>query len=185
MKNYLFTLSLAVFLIYSFLIIGCTKSHATREIRMDMAELAKTSADVVVAKCISTETKKDENTGLIFTYTTFKVDESLKGEYGDEIVLRVIGGTVGDTTVNAPDAPRFSPDEEVVLFLGPRNTKGYPMLKSIYSGIYRIRTDESGAKVVTPPAGYLHDADSNAESRVTTDNKIYLDDFIDSISQSM
>ena len=167
MKNSFFALSLAVFLAYSFLILGCTKSYATREIKMDATELARNSADVVVAKCVSSETKKDENTGLIFTYTTFKIDESLKGEYGDEIVLRIIGGTVGDTTINAPDAPRFSPDEEVVLFLGPKNTKGYPVLKSIYSGVYRISTDESGAKLVTQPAGALNKADPDTESRIT------------------
>ena len=118
---------------------------------MDTAELAKTSKDIVVAKCVSSEVKKDENTGFIYTYTTFKVDESLKGKYDDEIVLRIIGGTVGDTTIKAPDVPTFSPDEEVVLFLGPKNTMGYPVLKSINRGVYRIQSDESGARIITTP----------------------------------
>ena len=185
MKHYFITFSLVTILVYSFLFIGCTKSYATREISMDASELAKTSTDVVVAKCVSSEAKKDENTGFIYTYTTFKVDESLKGKYDDEVVLRIIGGTVGDTTIKAPDVPTFSPDEEVVLFLGPKNTMGYPVLKSINRGVYRIQSDESGAKVITTPVVGLDIIDSKTNERVKDNSKIFLDDFINSVSQSM
>lgn len=185
MNTFFYSLSLITILICTFLSIGCTKSYATREVSMGTSELARTSTDVVVAKCVSSETKRDENTGLIYTYTTFKVDESLKGEYDNEIVLRIIGGTVGDVTINAPDAPTFKPDEEVVLFLGPRNTKGYPVLKSMNRGVYRIQTDEAGYKVITTPVIGLDIIDSKTNEKVTDNNKIYLNDFINSVSLSM
>ena len=179
------TITLSFFLMFSLLFFGSTESFALREILRSPEEMAKSSEDIVVANCVKSEVKKDENTGFIFTYTTFKVNESLKGEYGDEIVLRTIGGTVGDMTVSSPDSPTFQPNEEVVLFLGPKNTKGYPVLKSINNGIYRISTDEVGAKVVMTPVGDMQIINSKTNSKDENSSKVYLDDFIHTITQSM
>ena len=159
------------------------RTQAFRELPADTDELARSSEDVVVAKCVKSEVREDETTGFIFTYTTFRVDESLKGQYGDEIVIRVIGGDAADTQIKVPDAPRFYPDEEVVLFLGPRNSKGYPVIKSTKNGVYRIKTDEEGRKVVSRSGAVP--ASSDTSSRASVGSKVYLDDFINRISNSI
>ena len=65
-------------ILLSFSFLGCNKSYATRELPMETAEAARNSSDIVVGRCVASEVKKDEKTGLLFTYTTFEIDQSLK-----------------------------------------------------------------------------------------------------------
>ena len=185
MNNLRTAITLNCIVMIGFLLLGTTESYAFREIQRKPDELAKTSKDVVVANCVKSEVKQDENTGFIFTYTTFKVTESLKGEYGDEIVLRIIGGSLNGVTVKTHIAPAFEPNEDVILFLGPKNTMGYPVLQSMQNGIYRISTDQTGEKIVTTPVGNLEIISSKTNQRMENTNSIYLDDFIHTLTQSM
>ena len=185
MKQLFKTTVLLTLFFSSIVMISSDNSYALKEIRSTTADLARTADGVVLANCVKSEARIDEDTGLIFTYTTFKVDERLKGEYGDEIVLRIIGGTVGDKTVSSPYLPQFTQNEDVVLFLGPNNTKGYPVLKSLSRGIVRVETDESGAKYVVTPVDGLEIIDSKTHERSVNGNKLMLDDFIYSINEVM
>jgi len=185
MKNFSSAILFTSIFILCSLYVASIESYAFREMKSTTDELAKTSKDVVVANCVKSEVKKDENTGFIFTYTTFKVNESLKGEYGDEIVLRMLGGTVDNITVKAADLPTFEPNEEVILFLGPKNTMGYPVLQSVSNGLYRISTDETGAKFVDMPVDEQSVNSSDTELRLEGTNKVSLDEFINTITQSM
>ena len=167
----------------SIVMFSSENSYALKEIKSSTADLARSAYGMVLANCVKNEARIDENTGLIFTYTTFKVDESLKGEYGDEIVLRIVGGTVGDTTVSSPYLPNFTPNEDVILILGPYNTKGYPVLKSMSGGILRVETDNTGTKYVTTPVDGLDIIDPATNQRSVNYNKVKLDDFIYSINE--
>jgi len=182
----LFKTAVLLTLFFSSIMLGSSdNSYALKEIRSTTADLARTADGVVLANCVKSEARIDEDTGLIFTYTTFKVDERLKGEYGDEIVLRIVGGTVGEKTVSSPYLPKFTANEDVILMLGPDNTKGYPVLKSISRGILRIETDESGAKYIATPVDGLEIINSKTNQRVVNGNKVNLDDFINSINEVM
>ena len=160
-------------------------SYGLKELNISTPDLARSSADIVVAKCVSTEAKLDEKTGFIFTYTTFEIDESLKGKYGNELILRIVGGTVGDKTLSSPFLPRFEPNEEVVLLLGPKNSAGYPVLQSVNKGIYRVHTTDSGAKVISTPVNGLELINSTTNQRINGNNTLSLDDFIYSINQTL
>ncbi len=185
MKQLFKTTVLLTIFFSSIVMISSENSYALKEIRSTTADLARTADGVVLANCVKSEARIDEDTGLIFTYTTFKVDERLKGEYGEEIVLRIIGGTVGDKTVSSPYLPQFTQNEDVILFLGPDNTKGYPVLKSLSRGIVRIETDDTGARYVTTPVDGLVIMDSKTSERAVNGNKLKLDDFIYSINEVM
>ena len=185
MKQLFKTTVLLTMFFSSIAMISSDNSYALKEIRSTTADLARTADGVVLANCVKSEAKIDEDTGLIFTYTTFKVDERLKGEYGEEIVLRIVGGTVGDKTVSSPYLPQFKQNEEVILFLGPDNTKGYPVLKSLSRGIVRIEADDTGTKYVTTPVDGLEIIDSKTSERAVSGNKLKLDDFIYSINEVM
>ena len=168
-------------LFISILYVNSDISHALKEINISTPDLARSSTDIVVAKCVSSEAKLDQKTGFIFTYITFEIDESLKGKYGDELVLRIVGGTVGNKTMSSPFIPSFKPNEEVVLFLGPKNTDGYPLLKSLNKGIIRVTTDSSGSKIVSSSVSDLPLYNSRTDQRLRGSTKITLDDFIYSI----
>jgi len=81
--------------------------------------------------------------------------------------------------------PKFTPNEDVILFLGPDNTKGYPVLKSISRGILRVETDDTGTKYVTTPVDGLEITNSATNERSVNENKVNLDDFIYSINEVM
>jgi len=181
-KSYLF---ITILFLTSLLLVNINDTHALKELNRSTPDLARSSSDIVVAKCVSYEARVDQKTGFIFTYTTFKVDESLKGKYGDELVLRIVGGTVGDKTVSSPYLPSFKPNEEVVLFLGPENSSGYPVLQSINKGIYRVNKDSTGTKVITTPVNDLELYNSRTDQRLQGNDKLSLDDFIYSIFQTM
>lgn len=184
MKQYFTLVRFFILILVCFLTVSCNKSHATRELPMTTTSLAKESNDIVVAKCISSEAKKDDKTGFIFTYTTFEIEESLKEKYKDgNLVLRTIGGQVGDMKVNVSDMPEFVENEEVVLFLGPVNTEGYPVLQSFTRGVYKIKEDESGKKVVATPISGLNLFRDNTKEKVSQGDTVFLNDFLYSLSQ--
>ena len=185
MKQLFKTAVLLTLFFSSVVMVSSDNSYALKELRSTTADLARSANGVVLANCVKSEARIDEDTGLIFTYTTFKVDERLKGEYGEEIVLRIVGGTVGDKTVSSPYLPQFTQNEDVILFLGPDNTKGYPVLKSLSRGIVRIEADDSGAKYVITPVDGLEIIDSKTNQRAISGNKLKLDDFIYSINEVM
>lgn len=178
-------LTAPVFFIATFLFFSINNSYALKELNIPTPELARTSSDIVVARCISSEARVDEKTGFIFTYTTFKVGESLKGVYDDELVLKVVGGTVNGITLNSPFLPRFVPDEDVVLFLGSKNAGGYPPIKSINKGVYRVATNNSGTQVVTTPVRDLKLFSSVSNQKIKAGSKLTLDDFIYSINETL
>ena len=185
MKQLFNTALLFTLFFSSIVMLSSESSYALKEIRSTTADLARSADGVVLADCVKSESRIDEDTGLIFTYTTFRVNEKLKGEYGDEIVLRIVGGTVGDKTISSPYLPRFTQNEEVILMLGPNNTKGYPVLKSVSRGIIRVETDDTGTKYIATPVDGLEIIDSKTNQRAANDNRINLDDFIYSINEVM
>lgn len=166
-------------------LVNIKESYGLKELDISTTDIARSSADIVVAKCVSTEAKLDEETGFIFTYITFEIDESLKGKYGDQLILRIVGGTVGDKTLSSPFLPKFTPNEEVVLFLGPENSAGYPVLQSINKGVYRVHTTDSGAKVISTTVNGLELINSVTNQRIKGNNTLSLDDFIYSINQTL
>ena len=101
------------------------------------------------------------------------------------MVLRIVGGSDGDVSVNVPDRPEFVDGEDVVLFLGPKNTAGYPVLHSFNRGVYRIKLDESGNKIVSTPVTGLDIYRTGSSERVTSGEKVLLKDFIYSLNQEI
>lgn len=172
-------------LFISILYVNTEISHALKERYVSTPDLARTSSDIVVAKCVSSEAKIDNNTGMIFTYITFDIDESLKGTNEEKLTLKVVGGTVGDITVSSPYLPDFEPGNEVVLFLGPTNPDGYPVLQSIHRGVYRVSVDSQGTRVIDTPVNDLNIYSAVTNQRVSGKSKLSLDDFIYSLYQKM
>src|SRR5437016_7899534 len=43
----------------------------------------------------------------IDTYVTFQIDENVKGQATSSYTIRMLGGTVGDETMEVTDSPKF------------------------------------------------------------------------------
>ncbi|MBI4481475.1 MAG: hypothetical protein HY652_01160 [Acidobacteria bacterium] len=136
-------LSLVLFL---FMVGYGTESRATIVLQMSLEELAGRSDAVVHGLAERSWSAWDDERGKIYTYTLVRVDDSLKGPWRERIVVKELGGTVGDMTMTVGGAPEFQPGEEVVLFLvldrqGDFRTLGFTQ------GKFEVQT-EGGQKVV-------------------------------------
>ena len=120
---------------------------ATSVQKFSLRELASHSKSVVVARVQSSESRWDG--GEIYTYTTIQVSEGLKGaRKGQSIVVRQLGGQVGDLASIVPGMPAFERGQEVVLFLSANDKAGYPWVVGLQQGKYTISSDAQGKKRV-------------------------------------
>ncbi len=121
--------------------------------RKDLQALTAESGLVVMGRVVKRESRYGEKGKRIFTYTTMKVERTLRGETGaEEIVVRTLGGEVGEVGMAAQGVCSFSKGEETVLFL--RKLKGG---EYIVNGLSQgklpvVRAENGEALVVTNPA---------------------------------
>ena len=92
-----------------------------------MSELA---TQVVAGAIEKMESTWNHDHSRIYTRVTMRVERVLSGQAGRQIVFRIPGGTVGDTTVMVSEMPHFRVGEETVVFL--RGTRG--RLPSVLGG---------------------------------------------------
>ncbi|MGH7885941.1 MAG: hypothetical protein ACRENO_09635 [Thermodesulfobacteriota bacterium] len=181
MQKIFFLLILNVFIFFfSF------NSYSFKEVYRPTSIIAKDSTEIVVARCISSEVKLDEKTGFVFTYTTFEVDKTVKNTLDtDKVELRIVGGQAGDIRTGVEGVPKFDVQEEMVLFLGPKNKLGYYTLSSFTNGIYKVDIDETtGRKIIKNPPNDLNVPNTNLKE-ITSGNSMLLEDFISSLKQNI
>jgi hypothetical protein len=78
---------------------------------------------------------------VIFTLVEFQTQEVLKGNAGKSVTLQFLGGTVGDTTLEVPDVPKFNAGERVLLFVEGNGVQFCPLV-GVYHGKFGTRKDE-------------------------------------------
>jgi len=83
-----------------------------------LEKFVRTSTIVVKVRVDKVESRWDDSHTKIYTHTTVTVLESIKGNNVPEsIVLKEVGGKVGDEALVVHGAAHFNPGEEVILFL--------------------------------------------------------------------
>jgi len=84
---------------------------------VELPEMVSRAGTIVYGTVLSNECREDDR-GAIFTYTTIAVAEALTdGVAESQIVIRNMGGRVGERGLRVSDVPAFEPGEEVILFL--------------------------------------------------------------------
>jgi hypothetical protein len=125
----------------------CPSTGGTTLARMSLAEMSQAAPVIVRAKCVANTVDWEE--GEIWTFTEFKVEETWRGEAHAHIMVRLLGGRLGNITSTVSGVPRFRTGEEVVLFLesAPR---GNFSIVSWEQGTFRIRRDlRTSQEVIT------------------------------------
>jgi len=188
-RTFLKNFSYFLLFIICFSSFNCTKSLATSETQKTTLDIAKTSEYIVVAQCTSSESKWNEQETYIFTYTTFSINEYIKGNsLGEELTLRYLGGQVDNTKQTFPGFPEFNEGEEVILFLGAKNKFGYHNLISVMSGVLRIQIDETSGErfVSTKTTGIeLYNKNTNKALKTQTQDRVSLENFIFSLREAI
>src|SRR2546422_8507486 len=91
--------------------------HASSIEQITFDQLVTSSEFIFEGRVLDRHAEFDAN-GRIHTYVTFEVDDVLKGTAGGRtVVLRYLGGTVGDTTLKVSDLVLPDMGEKGVYFV--------------------------------------------------------------------
>lgn len=110
---------LLVLIIASFFgLISTKQTQAASAVKMSDKNLVISSDAIITGKVIYIESRKDSNSGDIYTDITIALNQTIKGNLKtDTLVIEQLGGQVGNKQIWLTGSPEFSVGEEVLLFL--------------------------------------------------------------------
>ena len=117
--------------------------------RLTFEELTHRSETVVRGRVVGSVARLDRAAGRISTFTEIQVTESLKGGPARTIVVRQPGGEAEGIGQAVAGAARFSPGEDVVLFLErARDDAAVFQVLSLSAGKVRLEKKLSSVRAV-------------------------------------
>ena len=117
----------------------------------DIKKLSKGADVILTGKVSNLKSNWNKNKTRILTEATLQVDEYIKGNSGsNSIVVKYPGGEVGDVGELYTHMPRFSKDEEVLVFLKKdEKEKSFKVYEGEDGKISVIKDAKSGEKVTS------------------------------------
>ncbi len=91
----------------------------------------------------------------IETYVTFQVEDNVKGQAGASYTIRMLGGTVGDETMEVTDTPKFEVGDRDILFVEHNNDQFVPLVGISHGRFHVQRDEQTGRDVVVNAEGQL------------------------------
>lgn len=128
------TLALALF---------CTSASAATVLRMDMQSLVANSDKIVYGTVTDVESRQEK--GRIYTYTKISVDESVKGDTGESVMIRQLGGETEELATWVAGMPRFSEGEQVITFLEQTKDPEMHVVTGMMQGKFKVVVGPDGA----------------------------------------
>lgn len=145
-------------------------------------QLSETAEVIVVGKVLSAYSDQDPTTHRIYTYTTIRVYEYLKGkDRPRNLVLKTIGGVKGNLGSMVEGAADFYRDEEVMLFL-ERRTDGSLFPVGFFLGKFSLYNDQdTGRKVLIRRSDgrgqYFSEPRETTVKDLKNEEKLFFEDF--------
>jgi hypothetical protein len=164
------------------LLVAVPAAHAATAVAASFDEKVDNAAAIILGKCVKTESRFDPTGRWILTYSTFQVEQSMKGNVAGTITLVTPGGTVGDVHQSTIGIPAFREGDENVVFV--KNTKLGPTVLYFDQGAYAV-TSDGGQKVVAPVASSLVKVDQQRGVAVPGESPRSLRDFDSQVRESM
>jgi hypothetical protein len=130
--------------------VAAPAARATLATAAPFEEKVDNAAAIIVGRCVRNESRWDTSGRWILTYSTFKVENTMKGAPAQEVTVVVPGGSVGAVHQSSVGLPAFNEGSEHVLFI--RNTRSGPTVLYFDQGAYDVTTNERGEKIVAPVA---------------------------------
>lgn len=99
--------------------VGCTAEEPEPETtpgKLTLEQVA-TNADSILVGQVTDITYYQEGEGNIYTQVTLSVEQTIEGETGMEVVVRVPGGIVDELVMMVTGSPSFQSGEKAVVFL--------------------------------------------------------------------
>lgn len=149
------------------LTLSCTSLWATVLEKMPIETLTRVSTDIVRGVVEELRTEKDAKSGRIYTYTTVKASEWIKGQAVKSITIRQIGGSWDGLEMKIAGTPSFTVGEEVLVFVEKHENLYF--LRGMGQGCFSI-AEKDGVKIATQKLGHVAVLDLNQQ--VSAEQKI-------------
>ena len=123
------------------LLLCSLQAAATSVLPVSLQRMATTAAIIFHGTAISNEVKLDQTSGRVATYTTFKVNEVIKGDPGTTHTIKQIGGQLPGSNVRQliHGVPQFAINQEYVIFLPEASSMGFASPIGLSQGKFDIR----------------------------------------------
>jgi hypothetical protein len=124
-------------------------TQAGEAVPYTLAQRTQKAEVIVVAEVESMSSNWDNEGHEIFTYITLRVTERIKGDIaGNQIVLRHLGGVVGNVESRVSGMPQFVRHEKVLVFLGRYPSSPYFGVMDWLEGKKSIQYNAAGQEMV-------------------------------------
>jgi len=120
---------------------------ATTVTKLSLEQLVQRADLIVQGQVQSVHSQWDEQRRLVFTYVSIRVDEPLKGERLQSVLIRQIGGSVGTIEMSVAGAPQFKSGQKALVFLKRQDATTFQVV-GMNQGLYRIVEDSAVSRVV-------------------------------------
>lgn len=131
------------------LLVAAAPAAASVTVALGLDELVVRSEQVVLGTVIARRALRDHE-GRIVTDVTIRIDDSMKGGHsrGEDLVVRRLGGAIGELGMRVEGEPTFTDGERSVVFAERLGQNLRPTGMS--QGVLRVRLEEGGRELVHP-----------------------------------
>ncbi len=132
--------------LFAFALLACaTAAWATTVIPMSIEDLTRAASNIIEARAVSSRSAWNAQHSLIYTYTTYQVTRTLKGNAADTIVVKQLGGSAGGYTQKVAGVHHAQPGENALLFLRPSaGGDATYVVVGLIQGNFRVFQDAAG-----------------------------------------
>jgi len=123
-----------------------TPAVATTVAKLSLEQLVQRADLIVQGQVQSVYSQWDDERRLVFTYISIHVDEPLKGEPRQTVLIRQIGGRVGAIQMSVAGVPQFNRGERALVFLKRQDATTFQVV-GMNQGLYEIVEDSAVANV--------------------------------------
>ncbi|HUK91161.1 MAG TPA: hypothetical protein VLZ81_12220, partial [Blastocatellia bacterium] len=140
---------------------------------------------IITAKVLKSASRFDPVTGEVFTYTTLRVNQVLKGFLPySEVVIKEEGGVTPDHETDVPGSPQFVAGEEVLVYLDTR-FDGSLRVHQMFLGKFSIVKDKITGKMVADRGIKLDHVDIRGRAAGAITNRLELSRYVQMVGQRL
>lgn len=148
-RCWLFPRDMSIRAISCWFVMVCLSASAATLEQMSLEDLARKSTSVVRGR--AGDSRGERIGPLIYTFTAFRVDETLKGEPVRQVEIAFPGGTIGDVSQRFGGVPRLEAGKDYLIFLwqGP---SGRTQITGLTQGLFDIEQQPDGPVASRKPS---------------------------------
>lgn len=157
-------------------------AHATIQRAVNFDDKVDQAATIVLGKVVRTKSQWDPSHRWILTYSTFAVEQTLKGTAPAEVTVVTPGGAIGNVVQSTIGVRPFREGDENVIFI--KNTPAGPTVLYFDQGAYDVKEDH-GEKMIAPVATDAVHVDTQRGAVVEPEHPRTLREFSRDVRDSM